>query len=255
MTSQHTLEAEGLNKRFGDQPVLNGVSLSLDRGERLVLFGPSGSGKTTLLRCLNLLERPDEGRIAFQGDDVFGGSCSTGMVAGEKLSVFRARVSMVFQQFELFPHLSVLGNVTLGPVHALGVSKNDARELAMEQLASVGLAHLHDAHPGRLSGGQKQRVAIARSLAMSPDVVLFDEPTAALDPELVGDVLATLRSLAERGLTMVIVTHHIGFALEVADRAVFMENGAIVEQGRPDTVLRAPTEARTRQFLKSVLAE
>jgi len=254
MTSNFTLEADHLTKAFAENTVLDGVSLAMKKGERLVLFGPSGSGKTTLLRCLNLLETPDSGRVTFQGDDVFGGTCGNRTIQGERLSVFRARVSMVFQQFELFPHLSVLGNVMLGPVHALGVRKAEARASALEQLEAVGLAHLADAQPGRLSGGQKQRVAIARSLAMSPDVVLFDEPTAALDPELVGDVLATLRTLAERGLTMVIVTHHIGFAHEVADRAVFMENGRIVEQGTPDEVLKNPAEARTRQFLKSVLA-
>ncbi|OJX63450.1 MAG: hypothetical protein BGO95_00615 [Micrococcales bacterium 73-13] len=248
------LEVRDLRKSFGSVPVLEDVSLSVRKGERLVLLGPSGSGKTTLLRCMNLLEQPDGGTVEFRGAPVWSSESRRG-ASGKELTLFRSRVEMVFQHFELFPHLTAAGNVALGPQHVLGLKRREALEIAREQLASVGLADLAGAYPSTLSGGQKQRVAIARALAMSPDVVLFDEPTAALDPELVGEVLRSLRALAERGLTMIIVTHHIGFALSVADRAVFMASGSIVEQGPPETVLRDPREPRTRDFLRAVLAE
>ncbi len=239
------IRAERLSKSFGDHVVLREVDLDVAPGEVVCVIGPSGSGKSTLLRCLNLLERPTSGRV-FLGDDEL-------TAPGAPVDALRRRLGMVFQSFNLFPHRTVLDNVTLAPVRVLGLDREAARERAMALLGRVGLADRAAEHPARLSGGQQQRVAIARALAMEPEAMLFDEVTSALDPELVKDVLAVMRSLAEGGMTMVVVTHEMGFAGEVGDRVVFMDEGAVVEAGPPEQVLGAPTQERTRRFLSRVL--
>jgi polar amino acid transport system ATP-binding protein len=225
--------------------VLRGVDLDVAPGEVVCVIGPSGSGKSTLLRCLNLLERPTSGRV-FLGDDEL-------TAPGVSVDALRRRLGMVFQSFNLFPHRTVLDNVALGPMTVLGRDRAAARADAVELLGRVGLADKAAEHPARLSGGQQQRVAIARALAMEPEAMLFDEVTSALDPELVKDVLAVMRQLAEAGMTMVVVTHEMGFAREVADRVVFMDGGVIVEEGVPAQVLGAPKAERTRRFLSRVL--
>jgi ABC-type polar amino acid transport system ATPase subunit len=239
------IEASGLYKSFGSLDVLKGVDLRVDRGEVVCLIGGSGSGKSTLLRCLNRLETPDAGSVTIDGDAVLG----------EKVDVNRLRrtIGMVFQSFNLFPHLSVCQNVTLGPTRLLGMSSAQARELARELLASVGLLDKIDARPRQLSGGQKQRAAIARALAMNPKAMLFDEPTSALDPEMVREVLDTIKALARRGMTMVVVTHEMGFAREVADRVAFMSEGRILESDEPRRLFGSPTHERTREFLSRIL--
>jgi polar amino acid transport system ATP-binding protein len=240
-----TIRAEGLVKRYGEHTVLTGVDLDVAQGEVVCVIGPSGSGKSTLLRCLNLLERPTEGRV-FLGDDEI-------TAPGAPVDALRSRLGMVFQSFNLFPHRTVLDNLTMAPMCVRGAGRAEARERARAMLARVGLADKAAEHPARLSGGQQQRVAIARALAMDPEAMLFDEVTSALDPELVKDVLAVMRELAEAGMTMIVVTHEMGFAREVCDRLLFMDEGAFVEEGVPAQVLSAPREERTRRFLSRVL--
>ncbi|GJD50795.1 Glutamine transport ATP-binding protein GlnQ [Methylobacterium crusticola] len=243
-----TLEIVGLSKRFGPLTVLQDVSLGVHRGETVCLLGPSGSGKSTLLRCVNWLERPDAGQVLLRGDRV--GVTAGGVVMGDReLSRLRARIGMVFQHFALWPHLTVIQNVMEGPVQVLRAPKAEARETAEALLAKVGLSEKRDAFPARLSGGQKQRVGIARALAMRPDLLLFDEPTSALDPELVGEVLRVMRDLARDGMTMVVVTHEMGFAREAASRVVFLDKGRIVEAAPPGAFFTAPRTERARQFL------
>ena len=243
------IRAEGLVKRYGDHTVLKGVDLDVAPGEVVGVIGPSGSGKSTLLRCLNLLERPTEGRIFLGGDEI--------TAPGAPVNDLRRRVGMVFQSFNLFPHRTVLENVTMAPVAVLGADRESARERARAQartlLERVGLADKVSEFPERLSGGQQQRVAIARALAMGPHVMLFDEVTSALDPELVKEVLDVMRELADEGMTMLVVTHEMRFARDVGDRVVFMDEGQIVEQGTPTQVLEESREERTKRFLGLVL--
>ena len=247
---------EKLSHSFGANKVLDDIDMTVAPGEVVVLIGASGSGKTTLLRCINLLEIPQKGRI-FVNDQPMGIHREDGSFAPFSDSLLnrkRADIGMVFQRFNLFPHMTVLQNVTLGPVFARRMSQSDADELAAIQLRKVGLGDKLSAYPSRLSGGQQQRVAIARTLAMKPKLILFDEPTSALDPELVGEVLEIMRALAEEGMTMIVVTHELGFAREVADRVVYLDAGRIVEEGPPSQVLGAPTEPRTKAFLSAVIA-
>jgi ABC-type polar amino acid transport system ATPase subunit len=240
------IRAEGLVKTYGDHTVLCSVDLDVAPGEVVCVIGPSGSGKSTLLRCLNLLELPTAGRV-FLGDDEI-------TAPGAPVDAMRRRVGMVFQSFNLFPHKTALENVSMAPVKVLGMSSAAARERGLDLLARVGLSDKAGEHPSRLSGGQQQRVAIARALAMEPEAMLFDEVTSALDPELVKDVLDVMRELAAGGMTMLVVTHEMGFAREVGDRVLFMDEGAIVEQGDPGQVLTFPREERTRRFLSRVLS-
>ena len=239
------IRVQGLHKSFGDNHVLRGIDLEIAQGEVVCVIGPSGSGKSTLLRCVNLLEEPTEGQVFVGGTEVTDPDVD--------IDAVRRRIGMVFQQFNLFPHLSVTENLTLPQRRVLRRDKAAAERVAAENLARVGLAEKAGAYPSALSGGQQQRVAIARALAMGPEVMLFDEPTSALDPELVGDVLAVMRSLAREGMTMMVVTHEMSFAREVADRVVFMDGGVIVEQGRPEQVIGAPRHERTRHFLSRLL--
>jgi len=238
------IEIVSLHKRFGRLEVLRGIDLAVAQGEVVCVIGPSGSGKSTLLRCVNRLEEPTSGRILIEGEDICDPDCDLDRV--------RTRIGMVFQQFNLFPHLDVLGNLTVAQRRVLRRSRADAEAKARRVLERVGLLDKIDEYPARLSGGQQQRVAIARALAMDPDMMLFDEATSALDPELVGEVLAVMRDLAEEGMTMMVVTHEMGFAERVADRVVFMDDGVVVEQGPPARVLRHPTHERTRRFLTLV---
>ncbi len=235
-----------LHKSFGPTEVLKGISLDVAPAQVVCVIGASGSGKSTLLRCVNRLEDPTSGQIIVDGVDITDPDC--------ELDDARAHMGMVFQQFNLFPHMTALGNVTLAPRKVLGQSGAEAEEVARRCLDGVGLAERADAYPAQLSGGQQQRVAIARALAMDPDIMLFDEPTSALDPELVGDVLEVMRGLARQGMTMLVVTHEMAFAREVADHVVFMDDGVICEQGPPSQVLADPHEARTREFLSRVLS-
>jgi ABC-type polar amino acid transport system ATPase subunit len=247
------LSLKGVHKRFGPLEVLKGVDLDVKRGEVVCILGPSGSGKSTLLRCVNLLEPPEEGEIFLEGQDICKGAGSGTGEQSWNLDFVRQRVGMVFQQFNLFPHKSALENVTMAPEKVLGRSKAEAREKATALLERVGLGDKLSQYPERLSGGQQQRVAIARALAMEPHVMLFDEVTSALDPELVKEVLDTMRELASEGMTMLVVTHEMGFAKEVGDQVVFMDGGVIVEQGRPADVLDDPQQERTKKFLGLVL--
>ncbi|MFS0839228.1 amino acid ABC transporter ATP-binding protein [Paenibacillus sp. 1P03SA] len=239
------LKITNLHKHFGKLNVLNGIDIEIEKGEVVVVIGPSGSGKSTFLRCLNLLEVPTDGEILFEGISITNKKTDINSV--------RQKMGMVFQQFNLFPHLSVKDNITLAPRKLKKMSVSAANETAADLLRKVGLAEKADAYPAQLSGGQKQRIAIARALAMSPDVMLFDEPTSALDPEMVGEVLDVMKKLAKDGMTMVVVTHEMGFAREVGDRVVFMDGGVIVEQGRPEEVFSNPQHARTKEFLGKVL--
>ncbi|WP_426185043.1 amino acid ABC transporter ATP-binding protein [Microbacterium sp. TWP3-1-2b2] len=239
------IEVRGLFKSFGDNEVLKGIDLTVTPGEVVCVIGPSGSGKSTLLRSVNLLEEPTGGSIIIEGIDVTDPDVDIDRV--------RTRIGMVFQSFNLFPHLDVLGNLTLAQRRVLKRSKADADEIAHEMLARVGLSEKADAFPGHLSGGQQQRVAIARALCMNPDMMLFDEPTSALDPELVGEVLQVMRTLADEGMTMLVVTHEMGFAREVSSRLIFMDGGVIVEEGEPREVLANPQHPRTQDFLSRVL--
>ena len=247
------VKLQGICKRFGSLEVLKGVDLEVGRGEVVCILGPSGSGKSTFLRCINLLEPPEDGEIFIEGNDICKGPGSGTGEQSWELNYVRQRVGIVFQQFNLFPHKTALENVTLAQERVLGRSKQEARAKATELLERVGLGDKLDQYPERLSGGQQQRVAIARALAMDPHVMLFDEVTSALDPELVKEVLDVMRELAEEGMTMIVVTHEIGFAREVADRVVFMDAGVIVEEGPPSQVLENPQQERTKQFLGLVL--
>jgi polar amino acid transport system ATP-binding protein len=247
--------AEGVHKRFGRLEVLKGISLEVKAGEVMCLLGPSGSGKSTFLRCINHLEKINAGRLSVDGELV--GYRQIGDKLHElreaEVARKRAEIGMVFQHFNLFPHMTVQENVTCAPVRVKGIAREKARATAQELLARVGLADKLDSYPAQLSGGQQQRVAIARALAMEPKLMLFDEPTSALDPELVGDVLRAMQQLASDGMTMIVVTHEMGFAREVADTVVFMDGGVVVESGRPAEVLANPTHERTRAFLSKVL--
>ena len=239
------IEVRGLHKYYGDLHVLQGIDLDVASQEVVVLIGSSGSGKSTLLRCLNFLEIEDEGEIVIGGTRIDPRT--------DDLNAVRQRVGMVFQHFHLFPHRTVLENIIEAPVHVRKLPRAEAMQTARELLDKVGLLDKADAYPAQLSGGQQQRVAIARALAMKPEVMLFDEPTSALDPELVGEVLQVMRALAEEGMTMVVVTHEMGFAREVADRVLVLDGGRILEQGPPEQIFERPSEERTRQFLNQVL--
>ncbi len=242
------ITVKDLYKDFGENgeiKVLKGVSEHIEKGEKVVIIGPSGRGKSTFLRCLNRLEEPTSGEIYFEDQLITSPKCN--------IDKLRMKMGMVFQHFNLFPHLSIMDNITLAPIKLLKKSKEEARENAMKLLARVGLSDKADAFPGQLSGGQKQRIAIARSLAMNPDVMLFDEPTSALDPEMVGEVLDLMKELAEDGMTMVVVTHEMGFAKEVANRVLFMDEGIILEQGSPAEIFTAPKSPRLKDFLSKVL--
>lgn len=247
------LEIKDLHKSFGSLEVLRGINLAVEQKETVVLLGSSGSGKSTLLRCVNFMEIPTSGRIFLKGEMVGTERAGRVRYTERELSKLRTRIGMVFQHFNLFPHMTALQNVMEGQVYVLKRSKAEAREKALEQLARVGLYEKADEYPSRLSGGQKQRVAIARALAMDPDVMLFDEVTSALDPELVGEVLKALRQLAEEGMTMLVVTHELGFAYHVAHRVLFLHQGQILEQGKPQQVLKNPTTPRMREFLEGHL--
>lgn len=237
------IEIKGLHKSFGDHEVLKGIDQNVDEGEVLCIVGPSGSGKSTMLRCINRLEEPTSGEISIDGE----------LVTEENVDAMRTKMGMVFQSFNLFPHKSVLENLTMGPVNVKKADKAESEAKALKLLERVGLAEKANEFPRNLSGGQQQRVAIARALAMDPEVMLFDEPTSALDPEMVGEVLDVMKSLAKDGMTMVVVTHEMGFAKEVADKVIFMDGGYIVEQGTPDEVLNHPQMDRTKEFLSKVL--
>ncbi len=239
------IRVSNLHKSFGKNDVLKGIDEHIEKGEVVVVIGPSGSGKSTFLRCLNLLEEPTSGKIIFEGNDI----------TDKKVDInkIREKMGMVFQQFNLFPHKTVLQNLTIAPIKVKGLSKAEAEKKAMELLERVGLSNKAKAYPSSLSGGQKQRIAIARALAMEPDVMLFDEPTSALDPEMVGEVLSVMKDLAKEGMTMVVVTHEMGFAREVGDRILFMDNGNIMEQGTPEEIFSNPKNPRTIDFLSKVL--
>jgi polar amino acid transport system ATP-binding protein len=239
------IDVQDLHKYFGDNEVLKGIDFHVDNGEVVCVIGPSGSGKSTLLRCVNLLETPTKGRIFVEGYEITDPDADV-----DKL---RSRIGMVFQSFNLFPHMTVLRNLTISQEKVKGRNKAEAVEVARRNLEKVGLAEREDAYPAHLSGGQQQRVAIARALSMDPDMMLFDEPTSALDPELVGDVLSVMKDLASEGMTLMVVTHEMGFAREVGDKLVFMDGGVIVEEGEPATVLADPQHERTQAFLSKVL--
>ena len=239
------ISVQDIRKSFGTLEVIKGVSFEVDKGEVVCIIGPSGSGKSTILRCINGLETYDSGAITVEGTKVDP--------ADRSIAKLRTQVSMVFQRFNLFPHRSAIENVMEGPIYVKGMKRAEARDLAASLLEKVGLAGKYDSFPGQLSGGQQQRVAIARALAMQPRAILFDEPTSALDPELVGEVLSVMRDVAAEGMTMVVVTHEMGFARAVADRVLFLESGTIVEQGPPQDILRNPQHPRTQDFLHRVI--
>lgn len=239
------IKINNLHKKFKDVHVLKGVNNHVKKGEVVVVIGPSGSGKSTFLRCLNLLEKPTEGEIEFEGEVITD--------AKVNINKLREKMGMVFQQFNLFPNLTVLDNITIAPTKVKKISKEGADKTALNLLERVGLKDKANVYPRQLSGGQKQRIAIARALAMSPDVMLFDEPTSALDPEMVGEVLEVMKELAKEGMTMVVVTHEMGFAKEVADRVLFMDNGVVLEEGSPDEIFNNPKNDRTKDFLSKVL--
>lgn len=239
------IDVKNLSKSFGDLEVLKGVSQHISKGERVVLIGPSGSGKSTFLRCLNLLETPTGGEIIFEGQSITDDKCD--------INKIRQKMGMVFQHFNLFPNMTILKNITLAPVRTGLMNKEQAEKKARELLKRVGLEDKADSYPAQLSGGQKQRIAIVRALCMQPEVMLFDEPTSALDPEMVGEVLDVMKELAKSGMTMVCVTHEMGFAREVADRVLFMDGGKIVEEGTPQQIFGDPKEQRTKDFLNKVL--
>ncbi len=240
------IEVKKLEKSFGDLHILKGITTTIEKGEKVVIIGPSGSGKSTFLRCLNRLEQPTSGQILFEGQDLTA-------MSDKQLYVVREKMGMVFQHFHLFPHLTIQKNITLAPVKLKLMTQAEADEKASMLLKKVGLSDKAKQYPGQLSGGQKQRIAIARALAMNPDVMLFDEPTSALDPEMVGEVLALMRELAEDGMTMVVVTHEMGFAREVASRVMFMDGGKIMEENTPQTFFDHPENPRLQEFLSKVL--
>lgn len=245
-TNNETLiKVDGLKKSFGKVDVLKGVNAEIKKGDVMVVIGPSGSGKSTFLRCLNRLEEPSGGHIYFNGIDITDKKVN--------INIHRQKMGMVFQQFNLFPHMTVLKNMTVGPMKLLGKTKQEAEEKAMALLKRVGLADRADAYPSQLSGGQKQRIAIVRALCMDPEVLLFDEPTSALDPEMVGEVLEVMKELAREGMTMVVVTHEMGFAKEVGTEVVFIDEGIIIEQAAPDEFFTNPKNPRLRDFLSKVL--
>ncbi len=239
------IKVSNLHKKFGELHVLKGIDAHITKGEVVVVIGPSGSGKSTFLRCLNLLEYPTEGEVIFEGLSI----------TDEKndINQLRQKMGMVFQQFNLFPHMTVLGNITLAPIKLKKMTEKEAQKIAFDLLEAVGLVDKAQAYPNQLSGGQKQRIAIARALAMSPDVMLFDEPTSALDPEVVGEVLDVMKKLADQGMTMIVVTHEMGFAKEVGKRVLFMDEGRIIEEGAPEELFSNPKHPRTRDFLSKVL--
>jgi polar amino acid transport system ATP-binding protein len=243
-TERAAIRVQGLNKSFGDNHVLRGIDFHVAEGEVVCVIGPSGSGKSTLLRCVNRLEEPSSGSILIDGADILDPDAD--------VDLLRSRIGMVFQSFNLFPHLTVLENLTIAQRRVRRRSREESSAIARRNLERVGLTEKVSAYPAHLSGGQQQRVAIARALSMDPDMMLFDEPTSSLDPELVGEVLAVMRDLASEGMTMMIVTHEMGFAREVADRVVFMDGGVVVEEGSPSAVLDAPSNERTRRFLQFV---
>ncbi|WP_428770264.1 amino acid ABC transporter ATP-binding protein [Treponema sp. HNW] len=239
------IEVKNLKKQFGNLSVLNGITETIKKGEKIVIIGPSGSGKSTFLRCLNLLERPTSGSILFEGIELTDPKTD--------IDKIRRKMGMVFQHFNLFPHLTVLQNIMLAPVTQKLATKEEARAKALSLLKRIGLEEKADVYPSQISGGQKQRIAIVRSLAMGPDVMLFDEPTSALDPEMVGEVLSLMRELAAEGMTMAVVTHEMGFAREVADTIFFMDEGVVAEKGTPDEIFNHPKNRRLQQFLQKVL--
>ena len=239
------IQINDLHKSFKENKVLKGINENIKRGEVVVIIGPSGSGKSTFLRCLNLLEVPTSGEIIFEGTDITDKKTD--------INKIREKMGMVFQQFNLFPHKTVLENLTISPIMVKKMNEDDAKEKAYDLLKKVGLVDKADAYPGSLSGGQKQRIAIARALCMEPDVMLFDEPTSALDPEMVGEVLSVMKDLAKEGMTMVVVTHEMGFAREVGDRILFMDDGKIVEEGSPQEIFNNPKHPRTIDFLSKVI--
>ena len=244
-SSDIVLELKSLEKQFGDHSVLKGIDLTVSRGEVISVIGSSGSGKSTMLRCINLLETPTSGSILYHGKSIFDRDFD--------LRQYRAKVGMVFQQFNLFDNMTALDNCIIGQMKVLGRTREEARKIALGYLNKVGMDQYINAKPRQLSGGQKQRVAIARTLAMSPEVILFDEPTSALDPEMVGEVLSVMRSLADEGMTMLIVTHEMAFARDVSDRVVFMDGGVIAEEGTPQQIFTDPHGERTREFLRRIL--
>ena len=244
-TNNTIIKVENLKKSFGKLEVLKGINTEIKKGEVVVVIGASGSGKSTFLRCLNRLEEPTGGKIYFNGEDITSKKSN--------INIHRQKMGMVFQQFNLFPHMNILKNMTKAPISLLNLSKEEAEKRALELLERVGLADRANAYPSQLSGGQKQRVAIVRSLAMNPDVMLFDEPTSALDPEMVGEVLEVMKSLAADGMTMVVVTHEMGFAREVADRVLFIDEGVIVEENSPNEFFENPKSERLKDFLSKVL--
>ena len=244
MSDKSLFHVEGLCKSFGNGLVLDHISTDIEKGEVVVIIGPSGSGKSTFLRSLNLLEMPTGGKIYFEGNDITDKHLN--------IDAYRQKIGMVFQHFNLFPHMTILKNLTLAPMKLQGMSEKDAKELAMQYLERVGLSDKADAYPSQLSGGQKQRIAIVRALCMNPEVLLFDEPTSALDPEMVGEVLAVIKDLAYNGMTMLIVTHEMGFAKEVANRVLFMADGVILEEGTPEEIFEHPQHERTKAFIKAI---
>ncbi len=240
------IEVKNITKIFkGSVKALDNVSMDIYRGEKIAVIGPSGSGKSTFLRCINLLEEPNSGEIVVDGTNIMDKDCD--------INKMRRKMGMVFQQFNLFPHMTVLKNITIAPMKLKKATKDNAQKKAMELLERVGLVEKADAYPSQLSGGQKQRIAIARALAMEPEIMLFDEPTSALDPEMVGEVLEVMTDLAKAGMTMVVVTHEMGFAREVSDRVVFMDSGKILEEGTPDDIFNNSKNERTKEFLRKVL--
>ncbi|MEM2944409.1 MAG: amino acid ABC transporter ATP-binding protein [Methanomassiliicoccales archaeon] len=241
------IEAVDIHKRYGELEVLRGISLSVEAGEVVVIIGPSGSGKSTFLRCLNRLTEPTIGEVYFEGVRITDPSIN--------INKIRSQIGMVFQSFNLFLHLTAKRNIMLALTEVKGMEKGEAERVALDALAKVGLSNKADAYPGQLSGGQQQRVAIARAIAMNPKLIMFDEPTSALDPELIGEVLDVMKGLAKEGMTMIVVTHEMGFAREVADRVVFMDHGAIVEEGDPSIIFTNPINERTRMFLRRMLHE
>lgn len=245
ITDEVLIKVENLHKSYGEHEVLKGIDLEIKKGEVIAIIGSSGSGKSTFLRTLNMLEKPSSGKVIFEGTDIADKNVD--------INKHRQKMGMVFQHFNLFNHLSIIENITLAPIKLLGLSKDEARKKALELLKIVGLEDKADVYPSKLSGGQKQRVAIVRSLAMSPDVMLFDEPTSALDPEMVGEVLETIKNLAKSGMTMIIVTHEMGFAKEVATRLIFFDKGVIAESGIPKFCFENPKNPRFKEFLSKIL--